>query len=72
MPAQHFVSAPAVPVDDLWVFTRAEICERLKISDRTLQRLLDSGALRSVGRRGHGRAIRIPASSLRAYIEGVA
>ena len=56
--------------DDLRVFTAREVMERLAMSSRSLTRALDRGELKSIGRRGPGRKLRIPASSVRAYLEG--
>lgn len=56
--------------DDLRVFRRAEVAERLAISLDNVDRLLDAGDLATVRPRKRGRIVQIPAASLRAYIYG--
>lgn len=65
-------SIPTLSADDLLrTFTRKDVRERLGISTRSLDRLLDRGALKAVaGTRGKGRATLITAASLYDYIYG--
>lgn len=72
---ETFVSSstqtPIPTYDPLMVFTIAETCEKLKLSDRKVRQLLDEGHLKTIGgTRGTGRAVRITAISLYAFICG--
>ncbi|MDV7171930.1 helix-turn-helix domain-containing protein [Gordonia amicalis] len=68
MPAAHI---PAVsPADELQVFTKLEVMARLKCSERHVDRLIDAGELKPIGRRARGVTVRITARSLREYIYG--
>lgn len=57
-------------IDDLRVFTLSEVAERLHVSPRTVQRMIDSGDLKTLRPRYRGRVIHISAASLRNYING--
>lgn len=57
-------------VDDLRSYTIAEVMERTKYSRKTIQRLLDKGALKTLGPRGRGKTVRITHASLAAFFEG--
>lgn len=57
-------------LDDLQTFTMRDVADRLQISVRSVQRLIDQGELKTMRSRGHGVPVRIPAGSLRAYIYG--
>lgn len=63
---------PSITSDDLLrTFRREDVCERLSISVRTLDRLLARGELKTVPRtRGKGRTTLITAASLYDYIYG--
>lgn len=63
---------PSLTADDLLrTFRREDVCERLGISTRTLDRLLTRGELKTVpGTRGKGRTALITAASLYDYIYG--
>ncbi|MGC0363799.1 excisionase family DNA binding protein [Rhodococcus sp. 27YEA15] len=58
------------PSDDLRVFLMDEVAERLGVSVDSVQRLLATGALRTVRPRKRGVIVQIPAASLRDYIYG--
>lgn len=57
-------------LDDLQTFTLQDVADRLQISVRSVQRLIDQGELKTMRPREHGVLVRIPAGSLRAYIYG--
>ncbi|OBA74002.1 helix-turn-helix domain-containing protein [Gordonia sp. 852002-10350_SCH5691597] len=56
--------------DDLRVFRKAEVAERLAVSEDTVDRLIAAGELRPLRPRKRGVIVQIPAASLRAYIYG--
>lgn len=56
--------------DDLRVFLKSEVAERLRVSEDTVARLIAAGELRTVRPRKRGVIVQIPAASLRAYIYG--
>ncbi|WP_059036451.1 helix-turn-helix domain-containing protein [Gordonia desulfuricans] len=56
--------------DDLRVFRKAEVAERLAISEDTVDRLIAAGDLHTVRPRRRGVVVQIPARSLREYIYG--
>ncbi|WP_260837055.1 helix-turn-helix domain-containing protein [Gordonia amarae] len=56
--------------DDLRVFRKADVAERLAISEDTVDRLIAAGELTTVRPRKRGVVVQIPAASLREYIYG--
>lgn len=56
--------------DDLRVFLKAEVAERLRVSEDTVDRLIAAGELRTVRPRKRGVIVQIPAASLREFIYG--
>lgn len=67
MPTQPYCGSE---LDDLQAFTLQDVADRLQISVRSVQRLIDQGELKTMRPREHGVLVRIPAGSLRAYIYG--
>lgn len=68
MPAA--ASATEFPAqDDFHSFTVDEVAERLRLSSRSVVRLVDEGELKSLHRRRRGTPLRITARSLREYFE---
>lgn len=63
------MSLPSIH-DDLRVFRKAEVAERLAVSEDTVDRLIASGELRTLRPRKRGVVVQIPARSLREYIYG--
>ena len=49
------------------VYTVPEVAQLLKVSSRTVHRMVEAGTLRAVHA---GRFIRIPAESLQSYLDG--
>ena len=62
------MSAPLIE-DDLQVFTKQEVAERLKTSTRTIERLVARGELRPIPA-CVGRNVVFSARALREYIYG--
>ena len=62
------MSAPLIE-DDLRVFTKQEVAERLKMSTRNIERLVADGSLRPVRTRV-GKRVTFSARELREYIYG--
>ncbi|WOC14339.1 excisionase family DNA-binding protein [Gordonia sp. MP11Mi] len=58
------------PHDDLRVFRKSEVAERLAVSEDTVDRLIAAGDLRTLRPRKRGVVVQIPAASLREYIYG--
>ena len=56
--------------DDLRVFRKSEVAERLAISEDTVDRLIAAGDLQTLRPRKRGVVVQVPAASLRAYIYG--
>ncbi|RDH12020.1 DNA-binding protein [Tsukamurella pulmonis] len=52
------------------MFRKAEVADRLAVSEDEVDRLLARGELRTVRPRARGRIVQIPAASLREYIYG--
>lgn len=63
-------SFPTLADDDLRVFRKAEVAERLAVSEDTVDRLISSGELRTLRPRKRGVVVQIPAAYLREYIYG--
>ncbi|MEA5122164.1 MAG: helix-turn-helix domain-containing protein [Propionibacterium sp.] len=57
-------------VQDLKPISVPDMADILGKSTRTVERLLDSGALKTVEPRRKGRVVRITAASARAYLDG--
>ena len=55
--------------DDLRTHTIAEVMERTQFSRKTIQRMLDRGELKTLGRRGVGRPVWITHASLKQLFE---
>ncbi|GEE02655.1 hypothetical protein nbrc107696_31010 [Gordonia spumicola] len=62
-------SSPAVD-DDLRAYSKREIQERLGVSERTVDRLIDRGELKTVFPRRSGVPTRVTARSLRELMYG--
>ena len=63
------MSTSALPdFDDLWCFSKAEVAERLGVSERSVDRLLAERKLKVVGNRKRGATVKITARSLRKFI----
>ncbi|QHN33239.1 helix-turn-helix domain-containing protein [Gordonia amarae] len=52
------------------MFRKADVAERLAISEDTVDRLIAAGELTTVRPRKRGVVVQIPAASLREYIYG--
>ena len=57
-------------LDDLQVFTKAEVAERLRISTRSVERLIASGELKPLRASKHGVPVVVTANALREYLYG--
>lgn len=57
-------------IDDLRAYTIADVMARTQYSRKTVQRLLDKGALKTLGPRVRGKTVRITHASLQALFEG--
>lgn len=70
MPAATSVSQQElVDSDDLRSFTVEEVAQRIRLSPRTVVRLIDEGQLKSLHKRRRGTPVRVTARSLRAYFD---
>lgn len=67
MPTQPYGGST---LDDLQALTKQDVADRLQISVRSVERLIEQGELKTMRPREHGVLVRIPAGSLRAYIYG--
>ena len=56
--------------DDLQVFLKSEVAQRLRVSEDSVDRLIAAGELRTLRPRKRGVIVQIPAASLRQYIYG--
>lgn len=63
-------TSPSNPPDDLRVFRKADVAERLAVSEDTVDKLIAAGELTTVRPRKRGVVVQIPAASLREYIYG--
>lgn len=56
--------------DDLQVFLKSEVAQRLRVSEDSVDRLIAAGELRTLRPRKRGVIVQVPAASLRQYIYG--
>ena len=56
--------------DELRALTKQDVTDRLQISIRSVERLIEQGELKTVHPPKRGVPVRIPVGSLRAYLYG--